>query len=259
MIDDTDRWVPDNLSKLQKLLGKSRPLLYGLPMFHLYYTTPKDDNRYDGRNNFKHAFRIIVGLAWNWAICDLSGEYKMNKDRMKASITSQLLQFMGKKTTEVTSHAWWVIARLAKESDSYKLIEELFSEIVLIHDLYEDDCQLRWIKRLRELFENKLSKYATDNVMLAVFVPKELQQEYKDTYKIGKVDGSVDAFKCMFQMEIDVKYDNTLDMNAWIVTQDEEFLRKYSFLSPKQVQRLLTKVGRNSKANHGRRNNERNK
>lgn len=244
-----DYWVPDNLSKLRKLVDNKKPCMFGLPLFHLYYTTPKDDNRMTAENKWKHAFRIIVGLTWNWAVCDLAQVYMLNEDvdkRLTSSITSQLLQFT-KKKKGLVNLAWWSLLEVEKDDPKYVAIMTLHEKIKDLHD-----CMIEyphWMTAMMRYFSDNLAKYADDAMVALIYIPFKVQKEYFDTYG----NNAFKAFQQDNQTDIDVKYDITMDILNWGARQKEEDIRN-SMISPKQKQRLLTKCGINSKAKHRRKN-----
>jgi hypothetical protein len=239
-------WVCDNYSKLLKYNHNIQPELYGLPLFHLYYSQEKDGNRVTDKNKIKHAFRIIVGLTWNWTVCRLTGVNKLPVKRLDATMSGMLHLFMNKKTKGET--APFQVLEMDPKDPKYIYINELRKSILILEKNLEG--QSDYVAELKKFFSKNLAQYATDVWTIAMFVPFEKQREYIDTYTKAN---AFDAWMCDFQMEMDAKIDLTNDKSVWAKLQPEDSIRNSTFLSGKQIQRLLAKTGTNTKAKHGRR------
>jgi hypothetical protein len=242
--EDNRHWVPDNLSYLRKVLGKV-PSTYGLPLFQLYYTIPRYDNdnvlnRLNGANDKLHAFRIIVGYAWNWYVSRIAG-YELTEDDLIRTIDSVLKQAANSKFNDEREWNDWLC--IDKDDEDFLYIMKLFNAILKMKTLDEGKEFLEW----------KISQYAIQNEALTTFVPIRIQKIYKDKY--GK--DAIKAFKEQHQCMFNARFDITKDICAWACNYNEETIRTCSWLSGKQIQRLLKKAGiHNSKAKHARKENK---
>ena len=242
--EDNRHWVPDNLSYLRKVLGKV-PSTYGLPLFQLYYTIPRYDNdnvlnRLNGANDKLHAFRIIVGYAWNWFVSRIAG-YELTEDDLIRTIDSVLKQAANSKFNDEREWNDWLC--IDKDDKDFLYIMKLFNAILEMKTLDEGKEFLEW----------KIGQYAIQNEALTTFVPIRIQKIYKDKY--GK--DAIKAFKEQHQCMFNARFDITKDICAWACNYDEEIIRTSSWLSGKQIQRLLKKAGiHNSKAKHARKENK---
>ena len=235
------KWVPDNLKKLEQLSGK-QACLHGLPLFRLYYSSPRNCggiyNRIDGTNNMLHAFRIIVGLTWNWLVCNACG-YPCSKDTLYYTITAMCRQCSTNKKKEGKLHN---MLNVNPNSPDYRKIMLLYQEMLDLGDANPT------IAVVEKYFIDKLGKYAQQEDALTTFIPLDVQAFYKEQY--GKF--AVDQFRFDNQ-EFTAQFDVTRDIDAWSITIPETELRNKSWLSASKLRRKLNKQGRNSKAKHGRR------
>ena len=243
--DDKRHWVPDNLSYLRKVLGKV-PCTYGLPLFQLFYSSPKEDhdgvlNRLNGANDKLHAFRIIVGYAWNWFVSRIAG-YELTEDDLIRTIDSVLKQAAKSKfNNDVREWNDWLC--IDKDDKDFKDVMRMFNDILEMKTLDEGKDFLEW----------KIGQYAIQNEALTTFVPIRIQKIYKDKY--GK--DAIKTFKEQHQCRFNARFDITKDICAWACNYNEETIRTCSWLSGKQIQRLLKKAGiHNSKSKHKRKDNK---
>jgi hypothetical protein len=243
-------WVPDNLSKLKKLLNTEKPLTRGLPLCHLYYTTPRKDN--DGYFNRKmggdvelHAKRIIIGLTWNWCVAKLAG-MDLSEEDLNNSITIVLCQFTG-----------WKPQYELKWNDMLELDNDTYTHIISIYQNCLDECYHRETNTvfpvsMKDWFEDNIAPVIIQKDAITQFTPLDTQKIAKD--KDGKK--ALQEYQRFFQecRKWNVRVDLTTDYIDWSAPLDETEIRKKCWLSGKQIQRLLTKAGRNSKSKYGRKN-----
>ena len=230
-------WVPDNLSKLSKLNFGISPCLIGLPFVKLYYSTPKRQagvyNRLEDGNRLLHAFRILVGTAWNWAVCNACG-YKISFENLFESI-SRLCRECGCLKGESYAKQFGI----DENSDDYRYIMDLFERIIELHDQ----------KELDSFFKENLAKYSIQEKALITLVSLDIQEQFKKKY--GNKKACIKAFRAEFQQKFNFEVSITKDVNAWVMNYTDTELRKKSWLEPKTIQRKCK--GRNSKAKHGTR------
>ena len=249
------KWTPDNLRKLSKTL-KHAPAIYGLPMFHLYYSVKRKErgimNRMSETTPYKerllHAFRIIVGLTWNWTMANIAG-YETDVKDLNKSITGHLCKYANKD--EKKSWKWNEIVDVKSTDFNYHHIMNLRNEILDLSEI--EDIEDR-VETLRDMFENKLSQYGIQDEALVTLVPLPIQKEYRDLYG----DKALKAFRTDKQEHFSCCYDITRDIYAFLIMLPEDTIRHSLLLSNKTVQRdikhLTEKYGyRSSKAKHGRR------
>jgi len=241
-------WVLDNLSSMKKLLGHY-PAVYGLPLFHLYYSKPRKDKdgifnrlRNDDPIELKrlHAFRIIVGLTWNWMIVKFAG-LKYNKHDLENSITAKLRLLVGNRGL----NTWHELLDIDPNDPEY-------CRIMCFHNVIQ---RLTTPEDAKVYFKEVLAKYAIQPAVLTVFIPLETQLKYRTEY--GK--NAIKKFKEDHQKILNSRFDLTCDIISWVASLEERNcsaerkLRDYSWLSGKQIQRYLrnSNVG-NSKSKYKR-------
>jgi hypothetical protein len=245
-----DHWVPDNLSSMKKLLGH-HPAVYGLPLFHLYYSEIHLDK--DGISNRLpkdasldlrrlHAFRIIVGITWNWLIAKFAG-LKYDKQDLNNSITAKLRLLTGNKSKLTLD--WHELLKIDQNDVEFK-------RAICFHDVI---LRLNTPEDAKVYFKEVLAKYAIQPAVLTMFIPLETQLKYRTEY--GK--NAIKKFKEDHQKILHSRFDLTSDIISWVASLEERNcsaerkLRDYSWLSGKQIQRYLRNgnVG-NSKSKHKR-------
>lgn len=244
MSKDIDVWVPDNLSALKKQIGKE-PKLYGLPMFQLFYSSKFIDhdgiwNRIDGENKLTNAFRIIVGITWNWMMADLAG-LKLDKTILDRSITAKCCLAAGEKNE---SWKWNEILRISQFDNDYNKILRIRNALLT---LYEDSKELTDEDKAaayETYFSKKIAKYSTQRQVLNRFIPFKVQKKYVDE-NLRKY-----AFTQFLEDQASFPYKIRLDMSEkledWAKRVGEQEIRKNSWLNAKQAQRLLSKAKINS-------------
>ena len=243
--EDKRHWVPDNLSYLRKVLGKV-PCTYGLPLFQLYYSSPCIDhdgvsNRLNGANDKLHAFRIIVGYAWNWFVSRIAG-YELTTADLDRTIETVLKQAANSKFSN-DERDWNDWLCIDKDDKDFRFVMLLFNEIQDLKTPADG-----W-----EFIEYRIGRYAIQNEALTTFVPIRVQHDFKIRFGKDAIKEFKEAFHCRFNARFDI----TKDICAWACNYDEGTIRACSWLSGKQIQRLLKKAGiHNSKAKHRRKENK---
>ena len=244
--DKNITWVPDNLSALKKALH-TVPSTYGLPMFHLYYSVTRKD--YDGVSNrlnkdksnaLIHAFRIIVGLTWNWFVSRIAG-MKLDETDLKRTITAKICLAANIKD-EKPDWRWNELLGIdVHDPDFLKVLQAQ-------HRIME----LKTVEEGQQYVANVLSKFAIQCEALTTLVPIEVQHNFK--IRFG--NKAIQEFKNRYQDTVNARFDITKDICAWACNYNEETIRTCSWLSGKQIQRLLKKAGiHNSKSKHRRKEN----
>lgn len=242
MIDLKDKWVPQNLKQLERLI-RHKPCLYGLPLVHLYYTTPKTDKK-RGSNRITedtvglHLFRIIVGTTWNWLVCNASEEYVLDEHRLKATITSQLQQAMNKKYDP--SAAWWAIVNLKEDDPKYIKVMLYYNRLMELRSKFTSneliDMKAINCQRLHSFMAAYLSDFIADkDKILVMYVSLETQAMYKKWYK----SNAIKKFREYRQAEWSLYLDNTIKFIDWSINIPYTSMREKCFLPPKALQRAL--------------------
>lgn len=237
-------WVPDNLTALFKQLDDT-PAVYGLPLFHLFYSKPHIDhdgisNRLSDSNKYVHAFRIIVGTTWNWAIANLSG-LNISKSDLNKSITAKCCLCAGIKSSNKETWKWNKILNIDDDSIPFLNICRMRNTILCIYDIENPNGPLALSVALKRFFEDNLAKYAIQKEALVTLVPLDIQ---------AKTD--MKEFINENQKVFKIRYDLTKDIVSWAIAEGEKAIREKSWLSVKQIQRLLRKTGTNSKRKFAR-------
>ena len=264
------RWVPQNLSQFQDVLhlkkGKrngEKPSIYGLPIFNIFYSKPKKGNdgivnrltdnygNYLGHKRL-HAFRIIVGCTWNWAMANIAG-YHLSKDDLDHTITSLCRQCARIKKDDTKLWKWNELLGCKANDPCFKQIMDWHHEIILMW--FIDD---KPYKGLQGWFKENLSFFAIQKEAKITLIPITIQKAYIDI--IAQSDKITDDVKQRaidlltkdFQKEYSAEYTITKDQYAWSLDYNEETIRKSSFMLSKTAQRTLSLTKRNSKKKHGR-------
>lgn len=247
-----DYWIPDNLSSLKKKLGHY-PAVYGLPLFQLYYSKVHIDK--DGISNRLpkdasielrrlHAFRIIVGITWNWLIAKFAG---LNYDAqdLNNSITAKLKLLTGNKSKMTLQ--WHEILKIDQNDTEYS--RALFMHYAIIG--------LATPKAAEGYFNECLAQYAIQSDVLTMWTPLEVQHKYRTEY--GK--DAIKKYREHYQETFSSRFDSTKDILSWVASLEnrngsaERKLRDMSWLSGKQIQRYLRRGNvSNSKSKHKRKN-----
>lgn len=245
--DKNITWVPDNLSALKKALH-TVPSTYGLPMFQLYYSVTRKD--YDGVSNrlnkdksnaLMHAFRIIVGLTWNWFVSRIAG-MKLDETDLKRTITAKICLAANIKDDK-SDWRWNELLGIDIQDPEFKKVLQLQHKIM----------ELKTVEEGQHYATNLLSKFAVQCEALTTLVPIEVQHNFK--IRFG--DKAIQEFKNRYQDVVNARFDITKDICAWACNYNEETIRTCSWLSGKQIQRLLKKAGiHNSKSKHRRKENK---
>lgn len=241
--DKNITWVPDNLSALKKALH-TVPSTYGLPMFHLYYSVAHKD--YDGVSNrlkkdksnaLMHAFRIIVGLTWNWFVSRIAG-MKLTEVDLNRTITAKICLAANIKDKNLDLQ-WNELLGIDIQDPEFKKVLQLQHKIM----------ELKTVEEGQAFAANLLSKFAIQCEALTTLVPIEVQHNFK--IRFG--NKAIQEFKNRYQDVVNARFDITKDICAWACNYNEETIRTCSWLSGKQIQRLLKKAGiHNSKSKHRR-------
>jgi hypothetical protein len=244
MSKDIDVWVPDNLSALKKQVGK-KPQLYGLPLFQLFYSKKFIDhdgiwNRIDDENKLTNAFRIIIGMTWNWMMADLAG-LKLDKTVLDRSITAKCCLAAGEKND---NWKWNEILRISLYDNDYGRILRIHKELLL---LYEDNKELPDEDKAasyEKFFSKKIAKYSTQRQVLNRFIPLKVQKKYVDEnqrrYAFTQFKEDQESFPYKIRLDMSEKLED------WAKRVGEQEIRKNSWLNAKQAQRLLSKAKCNS-------------
>lgn len=244
MSKDIDVWVPDNLSALKKQIGKN-PQLYGLPMFQLFYSQKRIDhdgvwNRLDKENRLTNAFRIIVGMTWNWMMADLAG-LKLDKTILSRSITAKCGLAAGEKKE---SWKWNETLGISLFDNDYGRIKIIHNELLSLFDACKDLPDKDKAAAYEKFFGKKIAKYSTQRQVLTRFIPLKVQKKYVDE-NLKKY-----AFTQFQEDQASFPYKIRLDMSEkledWAKRVGEQEIRKNSWLNAKQAQRLLSKAKINS-------------
>ena len=245
--DDKITWVPDNLSALKKAL-RTVPSTYGLPMFHLYYSVAHKD--YDGvsnrlnkdkSNTLMQAFRIIVGLTWNWFVSRIAG-MKLTETDLKRTITAKICLAADIKDDKPD---WRWNELLGIDASDFEFLKVLKMQSQIM--------KLKTVEEGQQYVANLLSRFAVQCEALTTLVPIEVQHNFK--IRFG--DKAIQEFKNKYQDVVNARFDITKDICAWACNYNEETIRTCSWLSGKQIQRLLKKAGiHNSKSIHRRKENK---
>lgn len=242
--DDKITWVPDNLSALKKALH-TVPSTYGLPMFQLYYSKYRKDN--DGVDNvlhkstrMLHAFRIIVGYTWNWFVSRIAG-MNLTETDLNRTITAKICYAAKVKES---NDKWQWNELLGVDKFDYDFMKIL----TLQHKILD----LKTVEDGQHFASKMLSRFAIQCEALTTLVPIEVQHNFK--IRFG--DKAIEEFKNRYQDVVNARFDITKDICAWACNYNEETIRTCSWLSGKQIQRLLKKAGiHNSKSIHRRKEN----
>ena len=245
--DKNITWVPDNLSALKKALH-TVPSTYGLPMFQLYYSVTRKD--YDGVSNrlnkdrsnaLMHAFRIIVGLTWNWFVSRVAG-MNLTETDLKRTITAKICLAANIKDDK-PNWKWNELLGIGIQDPEFKKVLQMQHQIM----------ELKTVEEGQHYAANLLSKFAIQCEALTTLVPIEVQHNFK--IRFG--DKAIQEFKNRYQDVVNARFDITKDICAWACNYNEETIRTCSWLSGKQIQRLLKKAGiHNSKSKHRRKENK---
>ena len=241
MEENKDTWVPQSLKQLKGIIGHE-PGLYGLPLFNLYYSKACKDNegvynRLDGSNNRLHAFRIIVGLTWNWMVCNVTGVYKLDKSRLKASISALCRLASGKKLVFDIGQ----MLNLKYDDEDMLMITQMQDEIIEIAETGNYNTAAKY-------FTEHLSMFAIQQNALTTLVPLDVQKEFKDTYG----SNAIDAFKETYQKKFSAGIDITKDIASWAINYSETEMRAKCWIRPKKMQTLLNKLGMNTMKKYAR-------
>ena len=235
-----ETWVPQSLSQLRKIIGHE-PCLFGLPLFNLYYSAACKDNegvfnRLDESNNKLHAFRIIVGLTWNWTVCNITGSYTLDKSRLNASITALCRLVSGKKLFDAAQ-----MLNLNWDDQDMLMIRKIQDDLIKL-------SETKNIHDATHYFIEHLSMFAIQQDALTTLVPLDVQKEFKDTYSVN----AIDAFKDTYQKQFSARIDITKDIAAWAINYSETEIREKCWLKSKSIQRLMNKLGTNTKRKYAR-------
>lgn len=240
-------WVPDNLPKLKKVLDTKRPLVYGLPMCQLYYTKVWTDhdgitNRQSAGNELLHAYRIIMGTTWNWLVSRVAG-LPLEKDNLNKTISVILKQYS--ECNEFGPKKW---------NEMLKLNEQDFNKVLCTQQDLILKCYNKGWNSLKEYLRDNLCRVIIQKDAVTQFTPLEAQKKWKAEY--GK--DAVKAFQSYWQKELgwSIRVDLTTTMYDWTSDKTEKEIRECCWLSGKTIQRMLTKVNKNSKTKHRRKTNE---
>lgn len=254
MTEEETYWVPENLSKLKKVLG-NEPCIYGLPMFHTYYSTPRVYDKVFNRLSEKtsrediitNAFRIIAGTTWNWVMSFIAG-LDFTTEQLNRTITAKLCMYANVKANERTCWKWNEIIGVNEKDPLYLTILKLRKDFM---KLKGKDSKESWKNVCTYIDEKGISQYAIQKECMTIYTPLALQSEYRDMY--GK-----DAFAKFIKQSsgpFKVRFDPTIDHVAWTAANGESKLRELSWLSAKQIQRYLRKSNvTNSKSKYRRKN-----
>lgn len=240
MTEEETYWVPENLSKLKKVLG-NEPCIYGLPMFHTYYSTPRV---YDGISNrlsektsredrITNAFRIIAGTTWNWVMSFIAG-LDFTTEQLNRTITAKLCIYANIKSDERTSWKWNEIIGVKEKDPLYLTVLKLRKDFM---KLKGKDSKESWTKVCAYIDEKGISQYAIQKECMTIYTPIQTQYEYRKNWG----SKAFAAFIEQCEGPLKVRFDATIDHLAWTAANGESNLRDLSWLSTKQIQRYLRK------------------
>ena len=244
-------WVPQNLSELKKALHVKKVNAYGLPMIHLFYA---DNERFkhawsigkiNGSNNMQHAFRIIVGLSWNWLVANLAG-YKISKYDLGGTITSICYKVANKNKMYSSTH-WHDILNINPGNKDYCRFLTIKTQIEELRDTaFTSEIEL--VNTLRGFFIENIAPFIMNDRALTMFTPLNVQRAYKEMYD----KNAIQAYKAEHQEFYCCYVDITNDFSDFAVKHTDEELRSNCWLHYKAIQRLLSKAGTNTKSKHAR-------
>lgn len=180
-------------------------------------------------------------MTWNWTVCNVTNFYTMSESRLNASIMAVALQCCCKKYGKLDDYDYDKIFEVDKNNKTYKMIFKIKKDLIKL-------AKEGTIQDARAYFENNISKYAVQKEALTIHVPLKVQRQYKDMYK----QNALEAFKAEHQEILSAEMDLTTDIAGWAINFNETELRENCWLKPKTMQRLLNKIGKNTKRKHGR-------
>lgn len=237
-------WVPQNFSELKKKYQRNLSV-YGLPMFHLFYSKSekyKKDwsiGKIDGKNNMLHAFRIIVGITWNWLMSNLAG-YQISKYDLAGTITS-LCYIAANKDKSISSTHWHDILNVNPYDKQYCEFLTMKTEMESLKEhCFTSEKELT--ETLRGYFMERIAKYVANknDRAITMFTPLSVQKEYKDMY--GK--NAVKAYRAEHQEFYTCYIDLTSDFSSYIIQYEPSVIKTNCWLTAKTIQRLLSKQGK---------------